>query len=35
MLEGFLIGMAVWAGPALIAWIVVGPKKLGKKLSHH
>ena len=35
MLEGFLFGLAMWVGPALLVWLVVGPLKLGRRLLHH
>ncbi len=35
MLEGFIVGMLIWAGPALLAWLFVGPVKLGRYFRHH
>lgn len=34
MLEGLLLGLAVWSGPALLAWLIMGPVKLGRRLRH-
>ena len=35
MLEGFLIGLLIWVGPAVLVWLVAGPVKLGSRLIHH
>lgn len=35
MLEGFILGMLLWGGPALLAWLIIGPLKLGHRLRHH
>lgn len=35
MLEGFIFGMLLWAGPAFLAWLIVGPVKLGRRFLHH
>jgi len=35
MLDGFLLGLAIWVGPALLAWIIVGPMRLGRRMHHH
>lgn len=34
MLEGFLIGLALWVGPAVVAWLIVGPIRIGRRLHH-
>lgn len=31
MLEGFLLGMLLWVGPAVVGWLLVGPAELGKR----
>jgi hypothetical protein len=35
MLEGFIIGMLIWAGPAFLAWLFVGPLKLSRHFRQH
>ncbi len=35
MLEGLLLALALWGGPALVAWLIMGPVKLGQRLRHH
>ena len=35
MLEGFIIGLLIWVGPAVIAWAIKGPKELGRRIHHH
>lgn len=35
MLEGFIFGMLLWAGPAAIGWIIGGPGKLARRLRHN
>lgn len=35
MLEGFIIGLLLWTGPAIVAWLLVGPARLTHRLRHH
>lgn len=35
MAEGFVLGLIVWVGPALIAWLVLGPGKIAHRVRHH
>lgn len=35
MFEGFIFGMLLWAGPAVVVWLFVGPLKLADRLRHH
>ncbi len=35
MLDGFIIGLLLWGGPALLVWLFVGPIKLGRRFRHH
>ena len=35
MYEGFLIGLAIWAGPALLAWLIVGTMRLARREHRH
>jgi len=30
MLEGFLIGLAIWTGPAILAWLASGLFQIGR-----
>lgn len=30
MVEGFLIGLAFWVGPALVAWIIFATRQVGR-----
>ena len=35
MIEGFVVGLVVWVGPALIAWLILGPKKITRHVKSH
>jgi hypothetical protein len=34
MLEGFLLGLAFWLAPALLAWLIMGPARVRRHLHH-
>lgn len=34
MWEGFMVGTIIWVGPALLAWLLIGPYKLFKSRKH-
>jgi len=35
MLKGFIFGLLLWAGPAVLAWLLIGPLRLSRRLRHH
>ena len=34
MLRGFLFGLALWVGPAVIAWLIAASSKLTGRHQH-
>jgi len=35
MLKGFILGLLLWAGPAVLTWLLVGPLRLNRHFRHH
>lgn len=31
MLEGFVFGLVFWVGPAVLAWLLIGPFHIGRR----